>query len=311
MRVGKLSGAVGTYSATDPEVERVACERLGLEPAPSSTQILQRDRHAELLSTLALVAASLEKFALEIRHLARDRGGRGSGAIRPRAKGLLRDAAQAKPGRRRADLRAREGRPRRRDGRARERGAVARARYFALLRRAGGRPGCLPGARLHARSFRLARRRPGASAPSGCGAISIRATASFSASACCSHSSNPGSPATRRTGSSSVTPFEPGTRSRTSASSSGPTGSSPAASISTPSSTSSAYTRHVDCRLRAAALARPEGGDRPCLKPHTSEAGRSGSFTRWTTNGSCSSQATGFRPSTSFCRPRYPTRGAC
>jgi adenylosuccinate lyase len=71
MRVGKLSGAVGTYSATDPEVERVACERLGLEPAPVSTQILQRDRHADLLSTLALVAASLEKFALEIRHLAR------------------------------------------------------------------------------------------------------------------------------------------------------------------------------------------------------------------------------------------------
>src|SRR4051794_37487338 len=71
MRVGKLSGAVGTYSATDPEVERVACERLGLEPAPSSTQILQRDRHAELLSALALAAASLEKFALELRHLAR------------------------------------------------------------------------------------------------------------------------------------------------------------------------------------------------------------------------------------------------
>jgi adenylosuccinate lyase len=71
MRVGKLSGAVGTYSATDPEVERVTCERLGLEPAPVSTQILQRDRHAELLSTLALIAASLEKFALEIRHLAR------------------------------------------------------------------------------------------------------------------------------------------------------------------------------------------------------------------------------------------------
>src|SRR6185295_18475926 len=64
IRVGKLSGAVGTYSATDPEVERVACERLGLEPAPSSTQILQRDRHAELLSALALAAASLEKFAL-------------------------------------------------------------------------------------------------------------------------------------------------------------------------------------------------------------------------------------------------------
>ena len=71
LRVGKLSGAVGTYSATEPEVERIACERLGLEPAPSSTQILQRDRHAELLTVLAVTAASLEKFALELRHLAR------------------------------------------------------------------------------------------------------------------------------------------------------------------------------------------------------------------------------------------------
>jgi adenylosuccinate lyase len=71
IRVGKLSGAVGTYAAIDPEVERLACGRLGLEPAPSSTQILQRDRHAELLAALAVTAASLEKFALEIRHLAR------------------------------------------------------------------------------------------------------------------------------------------------------------------------------------------------------------------------------------------------
>jgi len=71
MRVGKLSGAVGTYATTDPELERLACERLGLAPAPTSTQILQRDRHAELLAALALVACSLEAFALEIRHLAR------------------------------------------------------------------------------------------------------------------------------------------------------------------------------------------------------------------------------------------------
>ena len=71
LRVGKLSGAVGTYAAIDPEVERLACERLGLEAAPSSTQVLQRDRHAELLSALAVAAASLEKFAVEIRHLAR------------------------------------------------------------------------------------------------------------------------------------------------------------------------------------------------------------------------------------------------
>src|SRR6185436_16693638 len=55
----------------DPEVERIACARLGLMPEPAATQVIPRDRHAELLSTLALVAASLEKFALEIRHLAR------------------------------------------------------------------------------------------------------------------------------------------------------------------------------------------------------------------------------------------------
>jgi adenylosuccinate lyase len=70
-RVGKLSGAVGTYAAVDPEVERIACEELGLEPAPTSTQVLQRDRHAEVVTALALVAASLEKFSVEIRHLAR------------------------------------------------------------------------------------------------------------------------------------------------------------------------------------------------------------------------------------------------
>ena len=71
LRVGKLSGAVGTYSATDPEVERVACERLGLDPDPVSTQILQRDRHAALIAALAVAASSLDRFALEIRHLAR------------------------------------------------------------------------------------------------------------------------------------------------------------------------------------------------------------------------------------------------
>ena len=71
MRVGKLSGAVGTYASAPPEVERLTCEALGLEPAPSSTQIIQRDRHAELLSVLASIASSLECFALEVRHLAR------------------------------------------------------------------------------------------------------------------------------------------------------------------------------------------------------------------------------------------------
>jgi adenylosuccinate lyase len=70
-RVGQFSGTVGTYAAIDPEVERIACERLGLEPEPVSTQVIARDRHAELLSTLALAATSLDRFATEIRHLAR------------------------------------------------------------------------------------------------------------------------------------------------------------------------------------------------------------------------------------------------
>src|SRR3954453_12367886 len=70
-RVGQLSGTVGTYAQLEPEVERTACDRLGLEPDPLSTQVIARDRHAELLSALALAATSLERFATEIRHLAR------------------------------------------------------------------------------------------------------------------------------------------------------------------------------------------------------------------------------------------------
>jgi adenylosuccinate lyase len=70
-RVGQLSGTVGTYANVGPEVERIACEQLGLEPDPLSTQVLARDRQAELLAALALCATSLERFATEIRHLAR------------------------------------------------------------------------------------------------------------------------------------------------------------------------------------------------------------------------------------------------
>jgi adenylosuccinate lyase len=67
--VGKLSGAVGTFSHLPPEVEEAVCERLGLQAAPISTQVLQRDRHAEVLTTLAILAATLEKIATEIRAL--------------------------------------------------------------------------------------------------------------------------------------------------------------------------------------------------------------------------------------------------
>ncbi|HSF24575.1 MAG TPA: adenylosuccinate lyase [Blastocatellia bacterium] len=68
---GKISGAVGTFAHLDPEVEEHVCAKLALKPAPISTQVIQRDRHAEFLSTLAIIASSLEKIALEVRHLQR------------------------------------------------------------------------------------------------------------------------------------------------------------------------------------------------------------------------------------------------
>jgi len=89
--VGKISGAVGTYAFIDPEIEIMVCEELGLIAANASNQIIQRDRHAEFLSAIAITASSLEKFAVEIRHLHRtevgeveesfSRGQKGSSAM--------------------------------------------------------------------------------------------------------------------------------------------------------------------------------------------------------------------------------------
>src|SRR5262245_29918066 len=69
--VGAISGAVGTYAEVDPRVEQLVCARLGLRPEEASTQVIQRDRHAEFLATLAIVGSTLDKVATEIRHLAR------------------------------------------------------------------------------------------------------------------------------------------------------------------------------------------------------------------------------------------------
>ncbi|WP_418791694.1 adenylosuccinate lyase [Phosphitispora sp. TUW77] len=69
--VGKLSGAVGTYANIDPEVERRVCEKLGLQPASIATQVIQRDRHAEYMATLAVIGSTLEKIATELRNLQR------------------------------------------------------------------------------------------------------------------------------------------------------------------------------------------------------------------------------------------------
>ncbi|NEP41098.1 MAG: adenylosuccinate lyase [Okeania sp. SIO2H7] len=69
--VGKISGAVGTYANIDPRVEELACQKLGLEPDAASTQVISRDRHAQFVQALALLAASIERFAVEIRNLQR------------------------------------------------------------------------------------------------------------------------------------------------------------------------------------------------------------------------------------------------
>jgi len=71
MRIGKLSGAVGTFGHLKPEHEEKICERLGLKPAPVATQVIQRDRHAAYISTLAILGSTLDKIALEVRHLQR------------------------------------------------------------------------------------------------------------------------------------------------------------------------------------------------------------------------------------------------
>ena len=69
--VGKISGAVGTYANIDPQIEAITCRNLGLEPDPASTQVVSRDRHAEFVQALALLTASIERFAVEIRNLQR------------------------------------------------------------------------------------------------------------------------------------------------------------------------------------------------------------------------------------------------
>ena len=149
--VGKLSGAVGTFSHLPPEVEEAVCARLGLLPAPVSSQVLQRDRHAEVMTTLALVAASLEKFATEIRALQKTEvreveepfgsGQKGSSAMPHKRNpvGCEQVAGLARL--------VRDERPRL----ARERRALARARHLALVGRARDRARQLPRPRPHAR----------------------------------------------------------------------------------------------------------------------------------------------------------------
>src|ERR671932_66237 len=118
---GKISGAVGAFAHLDPEVEEKVCARLGLKAAPVSTQVIQRDVYAEYLCALAVVASSLDRVALQIRHWQRTE---------------VREAAQAQPDPLRAHLRHGAARARLRRRWLRERRPLARARHLAFVRRA-------------------------------------------------------------------------------------------------------------------------------------------------------------------------------
>jgi len=149
MRVGKFSGAVGTFAHLSPELEEKICARLGLKAAAVSSQVIQRDRHAAYLATLAVIACTLDKIARGPPPAAhRSPGGRR--VLQRKAEGLLGHAAQAQPCHLRADLRPGPRGAFERASCLRERCPVARARHLALIGRAHHHSGFHHPGGLHA-----------------------------------------------------------------------------------------------------------------------------------------------------------------
>ena len=159
--VGKLSGAVGTFAHLPPSIEADVCRRLGLEPAPAASQVIQRDRHAELVAALAITAASLEKFALEIRGLQKTeigeleepfaRGQKGSSAMPHKRNPIGCEQIVGLARLIRGEL----------PGGVRERRPLARARHLALVGRANHSARQLHRARSHAAAVHAHRGGPG------------------------------------------------------------------------------------------------------------------------------------------------------
>ena len=134
-----ISGAVGTFANIDPRVEAMSREKLGLAVEPVSTQVIPRDRHAMFFATLGVIASSIERLAIEIRHLQRTEVLEAEEYFSRGPEGLLGHAAQAQSGADRKPHRPRPPRARHGDAGAGKRGAVARARHFAFLGRAHDR----------------------------------------------------------------------------------------------------------------------------------------------------------------------------
>ena len=125
MRVGKLSGAVGNAAHLEPEYEEAICKRLGLNVAAVSSQVIQRDRHAFYVATLAVIASTLDKIATEDSSSSAHRGSRGRRVFQRETERLVGYAAQAQSGNLRADQRTGARGALERAGRAGERRAVA------------------------------------------------------------------------------------------------------------------------------------------------------------------------------------------
>ena len=106
-----ISGAVGTFANIDPAIEEHVAKELGLTPEPTSTQVIPRDRHAMFFATLGVIASSIERLAVEIRHLQRTEVLEAEEYFSPGPEGQLGDAAQAQPGADRESHRPRPGRP--------------------------------------------------------------------------------------------------------------------------------------------------------------------------------------------------------
>ena len=156
---GAISGAVGTYSSIDPFVEQYVCEKLGLTPDPLSTQVLARDRHAQVMAALAVTASTLESIAMQVRLLQQSDVIEAEEPFTKGQKGLG-HAPQAQSHHGRARVRSRPRGEGERPGGLRQRGALVRARHLALRRRARGAGRQLHGARLHVREDAVDARRP-------------------------------------------------------------------------------------------------------------------------------------------------------